>query len=483
MSFQSQPFIINISPNNTKQIVYKNLSIPIDYDLLKRNSDFFLENDNKYNSYKSIPILEDEAKVIEYPTQAIQEFIKCCQNQQIEINPSNLFYLNYLAKKYKVKKLKSATLNIISSNKGQLALESLLFSLKMSQNKNLAFIDTGSEEDIISDNFDQFIKDDKLLEIPIPILYRIVQRYFSKANDQQKVNNDEFNEFFFKLLDIHHEKASIFAQFFKIEKSRIKDAIKLHDCYSDVFDTNFLNSSLFDTAIELSKEICELKKELNEIRKISNDQKTQLKDEQTKNETNQTLLNEIKGEIEKLKDVQKSFEFLKKVQMNQIDSYQNLIPIGKKWTKGDNTNNYKLIDNDLTYEVFASSTYDSKYFVENLFNGTAELSGINSWATVSNDKDAFIKIKFPFPTVANVLLFTARRVLNQSPTLFEVFGMNNQDQGLSLGCFSFYNWKIGEKRSFAFFNEQPYQFYLIRFYKSNSEYIALSELNLGKINQ
>lgn len=252
MSFKSRSFIINVSPQNTKHIIYKNQHIPVDYYLLKRNSGYFRTNDQKYCLCENIPLLEEENN-IEFPLSAIQEFIKCCQSQPIEINPSNLFYLNYLAKKYEVKNLENETFDIISSNKEQLALDSLIFILNVNKNKDLAFVETGKEEEIISDNFQYFIKDDKIFQIPIPTLFRIVQRFYLKNKNNNEGENkfdEEFTSFLFKLLDKHHEKASVFFQFFDINKNKIGDLMKLHDTYSKSFDSNFLNTSLFDTTIE-----------------------------------------------------------------------------------------------------------------------------------------------------------------------------------------------------------------------------------------
>ncbi|KAK8848021.1 hypothetical protein M9Y10_019074 [Tritrichomonas musculus] len=230
--FKRISFQIKILPENSKNLTYKDKSFPIDYVLLKRNSEFFQINNNKYKYKENIPLLEEEGNS-DFPLYSIQEFVRCCQNQQIEINPSNIFYLKYLAKKYKVQSLEETTNDIISSNKGQLALESLLFTL--SYNSTLHFVETADEENIISSNFDQFMKDERLFQVPIPILYRIVQKYYldfynTNNSNEQSVNNastndlkDEFSAFLFKLLDKNPKKASMFFEFFDIQNSRLKD--------------------------------------------------------------------------------------------------------------------------------------------------------------------------------------------------------------------------------------------------------------------
>lgn len=497
MNFQAQALYNDVSPQNTKYIVYKNHKYPVDYDLLKRNSDFFRINDKIYSSCKEIPILEEEGEYFDFPQLSIQEFINHCQNQKIEINPSNIFHLQYLSKKYEVQKLKTAIINIISENKEQLALESLVFILQMNQNKEKTFIETGEEEDIISQHFDHFIKDEKIFQIPLPILYRIIKKYYTinhSKSENEKITNDDFADFLFKLLDTHKAKASIFFEFFDINKNRGKYLVKLHDCYSDVFDTNFLNASLFDTTVDIVKEMAKLKeeysKELSEMKKISEEQRIQISKikqeiEKSTNEQNQILLNdinELKKQIDQMKDQTNSYKLWQKIQSNQLGNIEYLIPIGKEWKQGENANIFNLNDNNINYEVSASSTYSSNYLIPNLFDGKKE-TNIDSWATVANDLKAFLQVKFSIPVVVNVLAFTARSAADQTPTIFEFLALNNQNRWISLGSFSQDGWVKDDVKVFAFFNEQPYTTYKINFYKSNSQYVALAELNLGKIIQ
>lgn len=230
----SQQFSIDIEIKNTKCVIYKNQRIPIDYDLLKRNSFYFQENDHQFFSNDNIHILTDEDKNIEFPLSSIKDFVNCCQNQKITINFSNVFYLNFLAKKYQVQKLTEATIKFNSDYKDKLTLQSLLFNSQFDSH-----FDNQEEEQIISKNFDDFIDDEQLLKLPFPILYRIINQYCSENHNYNQKEN--FVELLFKLLDMYGKKASIFFSFFKIENSRITDLIKLRDIYSNVFDPIFLH--------------------------------------------------------------------------------------------------------------------------------------------------------------------------------------------------------------------------------------------------
>lgn len=279
---QSRFFSLDIFPINTKIIVYGNLKLPVDYDLLKRNSDYFRKNDLKYSSEKNIHLLKEERNIIS--EDSIRDFIQCCQTQQIELNSSNIFSLNYLAKKYEVYKLLAATTQYISDYKEKLAIDFILFNYYLYNSHNqFSLVDTKEEEDIISCNFEEFIKDKRLIDLPLPVLYRIIQRYSNQkpnTNENQEMQ-DSFVSLLFTLLKKHGRKASYLFSFLKIDKSRLKDLIELKTGFSDVFDPTFLNSSLFDTTVEIIQETNNLKNDfsmkIGELKNIIKSKKTRKK--------------------------------------------------------------------------------------------------------------------------------------------------------------------------------------------------------------
>lgn len=148
MNFQPIPFILEMPMKNTKTIIYKNTQIPIDFDVLKRNSNYFEINSQNYNKTNEIKLLEEEGDTVDFSIKAVQDFLLCCQNQKIEINPSNIFYLNYLSKKYSVVFLERKINQVITQNKGELAINSLLFKLDLNINRE-RMVETEEEEIII----------------------------------------------------------------------------------------------------------------------------------------------------------------------------------------------------------------------------------------------------------------------------------------------------------------------------------------------
>lgn len=90
---------------------------------------------------------------------------------------------------------------------------------------------------------------------------------------------DLFVSLLFELLKKHGRKASYLFSFLKIDRSRLKDLIELNKCYSDVFDPTFLNSSLFDTLIDIIQETNNLRNDFsmkkNELENIIEKQKNE----------------------------------------------------------------------------------------------------------------------------------------------------------------------------------------------------------------
>lgn len=68
---------------------------------------------------------------------------------------------------------------------------------------------------------------------------------------------------------------------------------------------------------------------------------------------------------------------------------------------------------------------------------------------------------------------------NQTPTHFELFGTNDQNQEKSLTEI-IVNWENDQTKLFPFTNDKPYSKYEFKFYKFNA-YAGIAELNFGKI--
>lgn len=493
---QSRFFSLDISPINTKIIVYGNLTLPVDYDLLKRNSDYFRKNDLKYSSEKNIHLLKEERNKIS--EDSIRDFIQCCQTQQIELNSSNIFSLNYLAKKYEVYKLLAATTQYISDYKEKLAIDSILFNYHLYNSHNqFCLVDTKEEEDIISCNFEEFIKDKRLIDLPLPVLYRIIQRYSNQkpnTNENQEMQ-DSFVSLLFTLLKKHGRKASYLFSFLKIDKSRLKDLIELKTGFSDVFDPTFLNSSLFDTTVEIIQEANNLRNDfsmkIDELKNIIEKQKNEKEEIEEKiTKQNQMLLDEIHKMRDEMSEMKNQLKFFKKndiISLDLIDSnqIQYLIPYSKDWD--GNPKSICLKEKGQEYKIESSTSAGKGHELMNLFSGVKSTEGDICWRNKYLDNPPYIQITFPKPEKANALLLTSRIIyFDEAPTVFEIYGMNLPSNAeICLGKFSYYEWKSYETKVFLFHNESAYKTYKLMFIRSKSEYsvVGLSQLNLCYLAQ
>ena len=166
---------------DTNYFVYKNKKFPIKFDFFNHASNYFAENKAKLKKTKFIQLVDEETMTYyDFKPEWIENFIDFVQCQKISLNNSNVLCLNYLSNIYEVSKLQKITSEYISANQENLVLKILC------QNQNHPNFKTSSYEEIISNKIEQFIEDDELLELNLPILERI----FTKVANQ----NDELNE-------------------------------------------------------------------------------------------------------------------------------------------------------------------------------------------------------------------------------------------------------------------------------------------------
>lgn len=111
------------------------------------------------------------------------------------------------------------------------------------QHQNDSKIDTSHYEEIISNKIEQFIENDELLKINIPILQRIINKFSSQNKQLKNDQTDKFLSFFMKCLDKYGSLASVLFNDVEIIKSSPQYLDKFRNDYSNVFDFNFLNKN------------------------------------------------------------------------------------------------------------------------------------------------------------------------------------------------------------------------------------------------
>ena len=173
---------------------------------------------------------------------------------------------------------------------------------------------------------------------------------------------------------------------------------------------------------------------------------------------------------------------LKHIDQSTINTnlFQNFIPKTSNW-KEINSKHIFLSTNNQTYDIHASSSAGNIHELKNLFNDHINTGNqIFCWRSEINENEPYIKIKFNTSVIANAISMTSRNShSNEAPLFFGIFGVNENNQLISLGKFIEINWKNRETKLFPFENKEPYSTYIIKMYKSNTDTIGMDKLNLG----
>ena len=102
------------------------------------------------------------------------------------------------------------------------------------------------EEDIISSHFFEYTNDIRLVQLPIPVLFRIIKKSdlsFDSMSEEIQMN---FFDFLFKCLDEHGKQASTLFSDIDFSKVKIDVFSRLQNDYSEKFDFKMIDSkSLF----------------------------------------------------------------------------------------------------------------------------------------------------------------------------------------------------------------------------------------------
>lgn len=267
------------------KFIYKGKKYPIDFSLIKKNSNFFYVNHDQYKMIDDIAILEED---IILSDDSINCFISACQNEFFDINNSNVFSLYQLSIKYDVPCLLSLTTEYIEKYNKSLIFQTIQYQYQLlKSNKITKLSNLENYEEMIASNFFEYIDNEKLQELPIPVLYRIINNPKLKINQMEQESQNRFLDFLFKCIKKYKREASILFSNLDIESQRIEIFSKLNNKYSDIFDFNMINKKfLMKTTSDLLSEMFKLKDNYsNSILEINQ------------------LLHQIKSENQKQQDI------------------------------------------------------------------------------------------------------------------------------------------------------------------------------------
>lgn len=188
---------------DTHFFVYKDKKYPFKFDFFKYASNYFSTNKDELENRKEISLFDTDIEhKITIKDEIIKDFINFVQSKKIPLNKENVILLNYLSTKYEVSKLEEITNEFIKEEESELVLE-LIY-----EHQNDLIFNTSKYEKIISAQIEKYIDDDRLLDINIPILYRIFQQYFNEHQPNKTIKKRIY-DFFIQIVDKYGREASI----------------------------------------------------------------------------------------------------------------------------------------------------------------------------------------------------------------------------------------------------------------------------------
>lgn len=289
-------------------------------DLFQINSQYFKIHKNSIHPNSIININDTFEENIIFSESSINDFIKYCHNQQIELKQEDIPFLYELSKKFGVLSLLEHIKTIVSKYPHEYQIQYLI----LNQDKpNTEFGNQFEEE--LSNHLTELINDDQLLSLPINILHRIVTKYQvnnSMNNDHEA--NTKINNFLFKCLNHYGKKASILFEFVDFEDQYV-DIIRrlLSDEFKCKFDFTFINKARLQTNYEHINEF--IQKE-NEIKLQQNDFKKQLENFNDNLIQINKDINQIKNDIITIKnELTTSLNSQNSNQVKKLDELNNNI--------------------------------------------------------------------------------------------------------------------------------------------------------------
>lgn len=246
----------------THFFVYKEKKYPFNFYLFKVFSQYFNSIEPDENN---INLFHDDTNIYEA---SIPDFIKFCHAQKITLTKDNTPSLYKLSQKFKVPSLFNKTKEYISTHQKEVVIE----MMTMYHNDNN--FQTKEFEEIISKDLINYLNDDRLITLPIPILHRIVTQYAinfrNKGNPNDSEQQQKLIEFLFKCLDHFGYRASVLFEHVDLLGSGGNVINRLFDGYSEKFDFHFVSANSAKTVYKLESEIIDREKSMEE--KISESQ-------------------------------------------------------------------------------------------------------------------------------------------------------------------------------------------------------------------
>jgi hypothetical protein len=192
-------------------------------------SDQFSELSSRFrNSCGTLTSVEFDDRV---SVASMRDFVSFIHNDDFNITPANYPDLRTLADSYEVATLKIALKRFLEdpTNARQVVISSIISGVQNDRK-------TAQEEDILSNHLNDYLDDPAILNIPLPILDRIVSPQIQLIQNPQKFPNDLFQ---FALRAVRQiDSASVLLRGLSLETLSADQLRELCNCRE--FDWSFL---------------------------------------------------------------------------------------------------------------------------------------------------------------------------------------------------------------------------------------------------
>ena len=517
---------------DTNSFSYHGQNYPFKADFFKISSKYFSHNQELLDKKEIIPLLEPfEDDNLDFSEESIKTFIRFVQHKKIQITNENVIQLDFLANKYEVTSLQSATKFYIEQHHQELVLP-----LLTTHQNNIKF-DTSAYEKVVSQNLSVYIKDKRLLSLKVPVLYRIFKESNSKVDSKEEI------DFLFECLEKYKKEASPLFSFVDFGNASGEILNKLLNDYANVFDFHFVNDEMMKSFYQQKSDLIHVKEENKMLQKkydLLLEEIKNLKSEQTRkldeiNQMHENGINSLKNEMKKtfgeilksieLKDekIRKQDLLIQKVVNDNEEIKNKFIPIEEELKKKQEEELRKKQEEELRkkqeeelkkIKVF---DYNSGHEFEGIFNylnkecgGNSHLKGIiniksnsdacnhcydlidnqfNDYFYPSGSPNSFVEFDFKKYRVS-INKYSLKSNKNTSNKLinWEIVGSNNKQNWDPIDERHISEWSGDYNVStYSTQNEEFYEFVQIRLKgvdSSNKYYLLLSSIEFfGRIKK
>ncbi|KAK8875601.1 hypothetical protein M9Y10_005770 [Tritrichomonas musculus] len=216
---------------------YSDSRFEIDLNLFNRYSADFLNEGNMEE--EPFYLINEFDPQLPHPRETIEAFINFFETGDIDLTPENVFSIQFLSHKFRIPILSQITEQYIN----EIEHENKILDEIFSHPENLY----EEQEKFISNRFEKLISDDRLKNLSLTQVYRIIP---------QKIRGEQLNDYMEErildfLVDTEKKQAFILISLFKCSQKGRKRFYEELNYKRDIIDLNCIEQYLIESMINL----------------------------------------------------------------------------------------------------------------------------------------------------------------------------------------------------------------------------------------